>query len=242
MNQTELRAYLDRLIETMRSEDRAALNARLGGLSSAFPFNEYEYIIAFLSNRGILSFSEYETLRDRYVSANRYLALFDLSPRTFGQGWAERHLQDLDASFQMPNRNLDPEYDGEYDLWLDGIRVEVKSSRAVAANRRGPLAGRALMWEDSAPFWMNFQQIKVDICDVFIFVGVWLDRIAYWIMSNDEVKAHPRLSPQHRGGIEFQIGVRNSNREEFEERRVEASAIVETVMEKGGRTQAPPTV
>ena len=235
MNRTELRAYLDMLIATMRSEDRAALNARLGSLASAFPFNEYEYIIAFLSNRGILSFAEYETLRERYVSANRYLALFDLSPRTFGQGWAERHLQDLDDSFQTPNRNIDPEYDGEYDLWLDGIRIEVKSSRAVASNRRGPLASRALMWGDNAPFWMNFQQIKVDICDVFILVGVWLDRIAYWAMSNDEVKTHPRLSPQHRGGIEYQIGVRNSNIENFEAHRVEASALVEAVMEKGGR-------
>lgn len=206
MNQPELRAYLDRLIATMRSEDRAALNTRLGSLASAFPFNEYEYIIAFLSNRGILSFAEYETLREGYVSANRYLALFDLSPRTFGQGWAERHLQDLDDSFQTPNRNLDPEYDGEYDLWLDGIRIEVKSSRAVASNRRGALAARALTWGDNAPFRMNFQQIKVDICDVFILVGVWLDRIAYWVMPNDDVKTHPRLSPQHRGGIEFRLG------------------------------------
>ena len=235
MNRTELRAYLDRLIATMRSEDRAALNARLGSLASAFPFNEYEYIIAFLFNRGILSFAEYETLRERYVSANRYLALFDLSPRTFGQGWAERHLQDLDDSFQTPSRNLDPEYDGEYDLWLDGIRIEVKSSRAVASNRRGPLASRALTWGDSAPFWMNFQQLKVDICDVFILVGVWLDRIAYWVMSNDDVKNHPRLSPQHRGGIEYQIGVRNSNIENFDAYRVEASSIAEAVMEKGGR-------
>lgn len=240
MNQTELRAYLDRRIATMRSEDRAALNARLASLASAFPFNECEYIIAFLSNRGILSFAEYETLREGYVSANRYLALFDLSPRAFGQGWGERHIQDLDDSFQTPSGNLDPEYDGEYDLWLDGIRIEVKSSRAVASNRRGPLAGRALRWGDGSPFWMNFQQIKVDICDVFIFVGVWLDRMAYWIMS-DEVKTHPRLSPQRRGGIEFQIGVRNSNREEFEARRVEASAIVEAVIEKGGRGRAPPT-
>lgn len=241
MNQTELRAYLDGLIETMRSEDRAALNARLGSLASAFPFNECEYIIAFLTNRGILSFAECETLRERYVSANRYLALFDLSPRTFGQGWAERHLQDLDDSFRTPNKNLDLRYDGEYDLWLEGFRVEVKSSRAAASNRRGPLASRALRWGEDAPFWMNFQQVKLDICDVFILVGVWLDRIIYWAMSNDEMKNHPSLSPQHRGGIEFQIGVRDSNMEGFEAHRVEASTIAEAVMEKAGRRRAPPT-
>ena len=232
MNQTELRAYLDRLIETMRTEDRAALNARLRGLASAFPFNEYEYIISFLSNRGILSFSEYETLRADYVSANRYLNLFDLSPRTFGQGWAERHLQNLDDSFQTPNRELDPQYDGEYDLWRNGVKIEVKSSRAADSGRRGPLPSRALRWGENAPFWMNYQQLKVDICDVFILVGVWLDKITYWVMSNDEVKSHPLLSPQHRGGIEYQIGIRDSNIENFEIHRVEADSIAQAVREK----------
>lgn len=235
MNQTELRAYLDGLIETMRTEDRATLTARLRGLASAFPFNEYEYIIAFLASRGILSFSEYETLRAGYVSVNRYLNLFELAPRTFGQGWAERHLQGLDDSFQTPNRELDPQYDGEYDLWRNGIKIEVKSSRAVEFGRRGPLPGRALRWGENAPFWMNYQQLKLDICDVFILVGVWLDRIVYWVMSNDDIKSHPLLSPQHRGGIEFQIGIRDSNIENFEIYRVEADSIAQAVSEKARR-------
>lgn len=235
MNQTELRAYLDGLVETMRTEDRAALNARLGSLASAFPFNEYEYIIAFLSNRGILSFSEYETLRESYVSANRYLNLFELPPRTFGQGWAERHLQDLDDSFRTPNRELDPQYDVEYDLWRNGVKIEVKSSRAADASRQGALASRALRWGDNAPFWMNYQQLKADICDVFILVGVWLDKIAYWVMSNDDIKSHPLLSPQHRDGSEYQIGIRNSNIGDFEIYRVEADSIAQAVIEKARR-------
>ena len=235
MNQEQLREYLDRLVLSMEDEDMSLLRARLHGLVSVFPFNEYEYIITFLVDRGVLSFSEYETLRTNYVSRNRYLALFELSPRSFGQTWGERHLLDLDSEFQKPNRTLDPNYDGEYDLWIEGLRVEVKSSRAYNASLTGSLVSRALTWGGDSPFWMNYQQLKLDICDVFIFVGVWVDRIVYWVMSNDTVKANNYLSPQHRGGIEFQIGMRQNNFREFDEYHVEAQDIAATVKMKGKR-------
>ncbi len=82
---------------------------------------------------------------------------------------------------------------------------------------------------------MNFQQLKLDICDVFVFVGVWLDQIVYWVMSNEDVRDNPYLSPQHRGGIERQIGIRDSNIAAFEIYRAEASSIAESVREKGRR-------
>ena len=84
-----------------------------------------------------------------------------------------------------------------------------------------------------ASFWMNYQQLKLDICDVFVFVGVWVDRIVYWVMSNDDVRSSPYLSPQHRGGIEYQIGIRDSNIDEFESYRVEAPDIASAVIAKG---------
>ncbi len=238
MNQEQLRDYLDRIVLSMEDEDRSLLRARLHGLVSAFPFNEYEYIITFLVDRGILSFSEYEELRANYVSANKYLELFELSPRSFGQTWGERHLLDLDSEFQKPNKTLDPNYDGEYDLWVEGFRVEVKSSRAFNANLRGSLVSRALTWESDSPFWMNYQQLKLDICDVFVFIGVWVDRIVYWVMSNDDVKADSRLSPQHRGGIEYQIGMRHNNIREFDVYRVESADIAAVVKRKGSESDA----
>ena len=233
MNQEQLRAHLEELITSMEDEDRRLLQARLQGLISVFPFNEYEFIIAFLVDRGVISFNEYDALRTNYVSSNRYLELFELSPRSFGQTWGERHLMDLDSAFQKPNRTLDPNYDGEYDLWIEGIRVEVKSSRAYNASLTGSLVSRALTWESDSPFWMNYQQLKLDICDVFVFIGVWVDRIVYWVMSNDEVKANSYLSPQHRGGIEYQIGMRQNNIREFDVYRVEAQEITATVRMKG---------
>ncbi|RME57417.1 restriction endonuclease subunit M [Candidatus Parcubacteria bacterium] len=232
MNQKELRTYLNRFIESLKSEDKELLKARLHGLVSVFPFNEYEYIITFLVDRGVLSFNEYEDLRNDYISANRYLDLFSLAPRVFGQIWGEKHLMDIDERFQKPDKSLDPSYDGEYDLWLDGIRIEVKAARAINTRKRGSLVSKALHWGSKDPFWMNYQQLKLDICDVFVFIGVWVDKILYWVLSNNEVKRNRYLSHQHRGGVEYQIGITHNNISDFNEYLVEAHNIASTVIEK----------
>ena len=229
MDQAELRSYLERLIDSLDFGDREMLQARLESLASVFPFNEYEYIITFMVDRSVISFLEYEVLRDNYVSANRYLDLFSLAPRTFGQGWGESHLLDLDARFQKADKNLDPEYEGQYDLWFEGIRVEVKTARAIDNSRSGAMASRALHWGTEAPFWMNFQQMKLDIGDVFVFIGVWVDKIVYWVLSNEEVKQNEFLSHQHRGGVEYQIGIRNTNIQEFDVFRVEAAELTHAI-------------
>ena len=232
MNQTELKQYLERLTTSLDREDKELLTARLEALSSAYPFNEYEYIISFLIDRGLLSFQEYEDLRNRYVSSNRYIELFSLSPRVFGQVWGEKHVSDLDRRFQIPNTNLDPGFDGEYDLWIEGIKVEVKAARAINAEKRGSLASKALSWGSSEPFWMNFQQLKLDVCDVFVFIGVWVDKLVYWVLSRDEVADNPILSHQHRGGVEYQIGITPKNIADFDQYSVEPNRIGDVVLEK----------
>lgn len=232
MNQKELRSYLESLIDSLESGNQELLRARLESLVSVFPFNEYEYIITFLVDRHVISFNEYEELRNNYVSANRYLDLFSLAPRTFGQIWGERHLMDLDRRFQKPNKNLDPEYEGQYDLWLEGVRVEIKAARAIHTKQREAIASKALHWGAKAPFWMNYQQLKIDICDVFVFIGVWVDLIIYWVLSNEEVKQNKYLSHQHRGGIEYQIGIREKNIREFDAFQVDALALTQTIIAK----------
>lgn len=232
MNIEELRRYLDCLIESLKNEDKRLLQARLQALVSVFPFNEYEYVITFLLDRGVLSFTDYETLRENYVSSNRYLDLFSLSPRVFGQIWGEKHLMDLDERFKKPDKALDPNYDGQYDLWLDGVRIEVKAARAIHTRKRGSLVSKALYWGSDYPFWMNYQQLKLDICDVFVFIGVWADKLVYWVMSNSEVKNNRYLSHQHRGGIEYQIGITHKNITEFDKYQVEAMDVAKTVIEK----------
>lgn len=211
MTAQELRVYLNQLSARLEPRDQKLLQARLKSLVSVFPFNEYEFILTFLVERRALSFREYEKLRANYVSANRYLDLFGLAPRVFGQIWGEQHLQDIEPRFQKPTRTLDSDYTGQYDLWLEGVRVEVKAARAIQTKQRGTVSAKALHYDSSEPFWMNFQQLKLNVCDVFIFIGVWVDEILYWVFSNEQVKTHPSLSHQHRGGIEYQIGITNKN-------------------------------
>ena len=230
MNLAELREYLDHLVGSLKQDDQAILGARLEGLISVFPFSQYEYIITFLVDRQVIPFSEYEKLRKNYVSANRYLDLYGLAPRIFGQIWCEKHVMDLDARFRKPDRSLDPEYDGQYDLWFDGMRVEVKAARAINTKKRGSLVSKALRLGSDEPFWMNFQQLKLDVCDAFIFVGVWVDTIVYWVMSNQDVKTNKFLSHQHRGGIEYQIGITDKNVHEFDSCKTEPGSVADAVL------------
>jgi hypothetical protein len=94
MDLQELHQYLDQLSSSLKPEERGVLEARLQGLVSVFPFSEYEFILMFLRDREVISFKDYEKLRDNYVSANRYLDLFSLAPRVFGQIWGEKHIME----------------------------------------------------------------------------------------------------------------------------------------------------
>jgi len=233
VNQNELREYLNKFIETLPSNDREFLAARLESLISVFPFNEYEYILMFLRERSVISFQDYEDLRSRYVSANKYLDLFGLAPRIFGQVWGEQHLMDLDKRFVKADKTVDPDFKGQYDLWIESIRVEVKAARAIDTKKRGNLVSKALRSDSKRPFWMNFQQLKFDICDVFVFIGVWVDVIRYWVLSHDDVKNNPHLSHQHRGGSEYQVGITDKNLSDFYNYLVDASQIGDRVIEIG---------
>lgn len=99
---------------------------------------------------------------------------------------------------------------------IEGVKVEVKAARAIDTKKRGDLVSKALRTDSDRPFWMNFQQIKLDICDVFVFIGVWVDNIRYWVLSQDDVKTSPHRSHQHRGGVEYQIGITDKNIKSFD--------------------------
>jgi hypothetical protein len=64
MDLRELRQYLDQLTSSLEPEEHEILQARLRGLVSVFPFSEYEFILMFLRDREVISFEDYEKLRD----------------------------------------------------------------------------------------------------------------------------------------------------------------------------------
>ena len=213
----KLKQELDQLIKTLPNEE--ALRAKLESLVSVYPFNDYEYMISALLGADKLTFEEYLELRDAYISRNRFLYIFEISaPRGFGEAWAQGHLSELVPDMQKPSKKLDKNYSGEYDFILGGeIKIEVKASRAVDFNSDEPLYVKALADDSPEDFDMNFQQVKPACCDVFLWMGVWRDKIRYWVLSSKEVSGNRYYSEgQHRGNVgEGQLHVRRDNMKEF---------------------------
>jgi len=222
----KLRAELDTLVDKLeRATDFRSL---LENLVSVYPFNEYEYVISHLLAAGKLRIEEYSELRDSYIERNLYLHVFEISaPRGFGEKWAYGQLKQLLPGLKRPSKKLDPGCSGEYDFWLawtdednrnHGIRIEVKTSRAVDFEKPDePLYVKALASDSARPFDMNLQQIKPACADVFVWIGVWRDRIRYWVLSSNEVLNNKYSSKgQHRGNVgEGQLHLNRDNIAEF---------------------------
>jgi hypothetical protein len=234
-----LQTELDGLLATL--PDAAEIRHRVESLVSVYPFNEFEFIIAHLLARDVLTLDQYLDLRDNYLARNMYLYIFEISaPRTFGESWAQGHLKELVPELLKSTRKLDPNYSGQYDFLLDGaIRIEVKASRAVDSGIEAPLYVKALSSDSGKPFWMNFQQIKPACCDVIIWVAVWRDVIRYWVFSSQEVESSPHYSKgQHRGNVgEGQSHVTQENIDDFRSFEVKPNKLAEAVREAYKRLQ-----
>lgn len=197
-----------------------------------FPFNEYEYLISSLIEKGGLTYQSYLDIRAQYNRANRNLWLFEISaPRAFGS-FAETYVMGMNSKFAYPSKKLDKDYSGQYDLWLDGIRIEVKASRVVDSDSDAPLYMKALKRDTQKNFWMNFQQLKPDCCDVFVWVAVFRDEFVVWVMNAVEVLTHPDYSNgQHRGntGNEGQLHIKQDNITSLDQYKLESANIEDKI-------------
>lgn len=206
---------------------------------SIFPFNEYEHLICNLIERGGLTYEQYIDIRTEYISANPNLWVFEISaPRGFGEKFAQTYVQGKCSKLKSPSKKLDPQYAGDYDLWLDGIKIEVKASRAVDSDSDEPLYMKALSRDTEKNFLMNFQQLKPQCCDVFIWVAVYRDQIVLWVMSSKEVLENPSYSKgQHRGnkGNEGQLHIRQDNIDQLSPYELQGDNLEKAIREAAGR-------
>lgn len=218
---------------------------------SIAPFSKESRLMAYLLAMGKISYSEYEELGTEYFKRhqqqNRYLSLFDMAPRTFGQTWGESHIRNLFPQFEKATKenliDVYPDFDGEFDLWLHGIRVEVKACRANSKNSIGSLASRAYSHAEAKQegFKYHYQQLKPSCCDVFIWIGVCRDDLIYWVLTSDELVKTGKLSPQHRNentgiaGAEIFEGQVFMTEDELKPFLVDESDILSIVREKGNR-------
>jgi hypothetical protein len=225
----ELKRQLDDLLN--RSARADELRSRLKDLVSIYPFNEYEYLISHLLAEHKLAIEEYYELRNEYLARNLNAKLFEIgAPRKFGEAWAEGYVKELVPVLERPSKALDPSYEkGMYDFILPPrIRVEVKASRAVEYKNAKAMQSKALHFDSTKHFDMNFQQLKPRCCDVFVWLGVWLDVIKCWVIPSSKVKEI--YKPQHRGNIgEGQFHLKQSNIQEFSNYEVDLAQLEEAI-------------
>lgn len=214
------------------------LEYQLDEIQNKYPFNSIEQAIVYLIHYQILSLPEYLHMREAYFARNQYLSVFEINaPRTFGENWGQGHLKKIIPQLEKPSKNLDPDYSGQYDFWYQGIRIEVKASRAVKKMSGKSLAIKALNSESKERFNMNFQQQKPSCADVFVWIGVWTDKIRYWVLSSEEVKGNHHYSKgQHRGNRgEGQLWIKENNIDEFSKYEVEEQDILKRIVETAHR-------
>ena len=225
------------IIETIKSE------------KSVVPFSTEGRLLAYLLSTGKISYDDYIRLSDEFCKRNQQqnqsLELFDMAPRTFGQTWGEQHIKKLFPQFLKATKEnlatLYPAFDGEFDLWIDGIRIEVKACRANSTTTKGSLASRAYSHSEAknANFKYHYQQLKPSCCDVFIWIGVCKDALLYWILTSEELQNTGKLGSQHRNentgvvGAEVFEGQVFMTEEELKPFLVEEKDILNAVISKG---------
>lgn len=201
--------------------------------NAVYPFNEFELMTMTLLHREWLTYEEYQDIRTEYISKNPNLWIFEISaPRGFGERFAQTFILNKSSKIRPASKSLDKNYHGQYDLWLEGVRIEVKASRVVNADSDAPLYKKALSLHTRCPFKMNFQQLKPQCCDVFIWMAVYRDAISIWIMNSSEVENHPDYSKgQHRGnsGNEGQLHISNQNIETLNQYLLRTDDIVAAI-------------
>ncbi len=228
----ELKEQIQKLPEDVAS---TLSDAVLDKLYSIYPFNRFEYVVSHLIAGNVISLQDYLEIRNKYLNRNKYLYIFEITaPRTFGETWAQRHLNEIVPYLERPSRDKDSSYSGQYDFWYDDIRIEVKASRAVDRKSGDTLVMKALSSDSKKGFDMNFQQIKPKCCDVFVWIGVWRDIIRYWVLSSDEVAENKYFSSgQHRGNQgEGQLWIKETNIKHFKQYEVSVDQIFAKIKEK----------
>lgn len=216
-----------------RDEDLTEVLSWIEEDRAVYPFNEYEHLIISLMEKKGLTYEQYLDIRTEYINANPNLWIFEISaPRGFGEKFAQTYIKGKSNKLLMPSKKLDPNYKGEYDLWLDGIRIEVKASRAVDADSDEPLYIKALSRNTYKHFLMNFQQLKPQCCDVFVWLAVFRDEIVIWVMNSEEVLNHELFSQgQHRGnhGNEGQLHIKDDNIDLFDMYKLDDQNIEQVI-------------
>jgi hypothetical protein len=232
MEESQFQDYLKSLVARLKGKSAEVTEKELKGLLSVLSFEKYERMLSVLRNEKVLTSAQYEVLRKNYLALNKYLMLYGIGSRIFGEIWAIQHLKSLDKRFVEPDKTLDPSYYGQYDLMFEGIKLGAKACRAVDLQEEGSRFAKALHYDSGRSFEMNFRQLRVESCDVIVLIGVWIDQLVYWVLSYNEIEVNKYFFHDKAKTEESILVISNKNISDFDPYRAAESEVAEAILKK----------
>ena len=232
MEDGQFQEYLNSIVLRLKVESTEFIEKELKGLLSGLSYKKYEQLLSVLRDEKVLSLAQYEVLRKNYLVLNKYLMLYEIGSRIFGEIWAIQQLKSLDKRFKVPNQASDSAYYGQYDLMFEGIKLGTKACRAVDNQKEGNRLAKALHYDSGKPFEMNFRQLRVESCEVLVLIGVWIDQLVYWVFSYNEIQGN-KYFYQNKGKFEESLLViTDKNLSDFDRYRVAELQVMDVVLKK----------
>lgn len=204
-----------------------------------YPFSVESQLLTYLLEIKVISYAELLKMQDEYIKRNKYLFTYELTSKSFGD-WGEKQVISIAPEFIKATKESMPDFDREYDLYVDGIKVEVKANRAAEDKKKTNLSSRAYLHSEakSCGFKYHFEQLKPKCCDVFILIGVCRDKIQYWVLSSDELMETKKFRSQHRTentgnkNVDLYTGQVFMTEEELKPFKVKEQNIIKMVRKK----------
>jgi hypothetical protein len=232
MEEKQFQEYLDSLVSRLKEKSSEFTEKELKDLVPFFSFKKYERLLSVLKDSIILTSAQYEILRKNYLILNKYLILYEIGSRIFGEIWAIHQLKSLDKRFIEPNTALDPAYYGDYDLVFEGLKIGAKACRALDLQEEGGRFSKALHYDSGRPFELNFRQLRIESCDVLVLIGVWINQLVYWVFSYNEIKRIEYFFQDKDKDEESLLVMSDNNISDFDIYKVDEPQVIDTIIKK----------
>jgi hypothetical protein len=232
MEEAQFQEYLASLVSRLKGKGAEFIEKELKALLSVLTYNKYEQVLSLLKDQDILNSAQYELLRKNYLFLNKYLMLYGIGSRIFGEIWAIQQLKSLDKRFIEPVKTGDSLYYGEYDLIFEGLKVGAKACRAVDLQEEGTRFAKALHYDSGRSFEMNFRQLRIESCDVLVLIGVWIDQLVYWVFSYNEIKDNKYILSDKGKAQGSLLVISERNISDFNLYRVAEPQVVDVILKK----------
>jgi hypothetical protein len=232
MEEGQFQEYLGSIVSRVKGKDFDFTEKELKCLLPVLSFKKYEKLLSLLKEEKILSAQQYEVLKKHYLVLNKYLMVYGISSRVFGEIWAIQQLKTLDKRFKEPTKSFDSSFCGQYDLVFENIKIGTRACRAVDIQEEGGRFDKALHYDSGKPFEMNFRQPRIESCEVIVLIGVWIDRLVYWVLSYNEIKDNKYFFHDKGKVEESLLVISDKNISDFDAYRVVESQVMELILKK----------